>query len=651
MLEKLGKRKYTLPFGVLLLIACVFSIMFYPMVHMELKDLPFGIVSFDKGVETSEGEVNIGSLIVENIPQQDSKSEDEIPLSWEKFDSQEALDRALSNNEIYGAIVVPTDFSQSQYDQLVDAMQEQIDSIQENMSGMMPDSSSVSGAVFPNGAGLTSSAASETPSLSDEAQEMIAAAQQNAQGSAEGAASSAQAFQDAQVNMMSLQDQFQKAQALYLDTEESLSAAYTQQETLEKEIEQGSASGEDITDKQTQLEQLNAEIAEAESVLDETKVQLESLQADIQTATKNAENAQANLVNAQTNAKTAMANAAGVQRTATAFAMLESKAEMLTNAIATLKESLGSLNSGNLMSQMSDQFSDMGETAAAKSFSAIADTLEAGTSDEAEADSVATITVYLNMGKNPMIANTLQATLKALFAEAGFSVEIIMLNEGVMAGDANGSAFSSPMSTIMSQQIVLIPVVVVSCVAGLLICRIIKAASKPTKKERFIQCVKQVLFCGVFSLLASLTAFAMLLWVAGIPAPAFDAILFMWLVSYALVTLIAGLGSISFGLGILGLVCVVPFGMMLGVLPYEVLPVFWQDCVYPWAPQRFFGEGLRSILFMGQGAWNNSSPIFAGVAASGVVLGLLSVLKPTGYKSSDSGRLAAFRTRISEKCK
>lgn len=84
---------------------------------------------------------------------------------WKSYDSQEALDRALANNELYGAIVVPADFSQSQYDQLVETMQEQIDNMQGSMSDMMSGSTPASGLSSLSSLG----ASSATPSLSSEA--------------------------------------------------------------------------------------------------------------------------------------------------------------------------------------------------------------------------------------------------------------------------------------------------------------------------------------------------------------------------------------------------------------------------------------------------------------------------------------------------
>lgn len=632
MFEKLGKKKYAVPFVILLVMACFFSLMFYPMVHMELKDLPFAMVSLDEGVETSEGDVNIGSLVADNITQATGEEGQEMPLAWKSYDSQEALDQALANNELYGAIVVPADFSQSQYDQLVETMQEQIDNMQGSMSDMMSGATPASGLSSLSSLG----ASSATPSLSSEAQAMITAAQQNAQGVTASAATSAQAFKDAQTKVVELQQQYQGVQQTLTDTEAKLEAAKARQDELNNK-------GEALTEEEEkELAELAVTIPETEKILEETKSALESLQSDIETAAKNAENAQTNMTNAQNNAKAAMVNAAGVQKTATASSMLAAQASMLSNAVSNLKTALGSLNASSL----TDRFSGTSETVAAKAFVSAADSLESGSAEEESDSSAAAITVYLNMGKSPMIANTLQATMKSIFAEAGFSADIVMVNEGVMAGDSNDAATSSPMSTMMSQQIAIIPMIIISSIAGLLMCRIFRTNSKETTKEKASRVGKQLLYAAVFSLLASLASFAMLTGIANVAAPEMECILFMWLASFGLVSLIMGLGSIAFPLGVLAVVCTIPFGMMLGVLPYEALPVFWQEWAYPWAPQRFFGEGLRSILFMGQGAWNGVSAVFAGMGAAGVALCLLSILKP---QSEEPKGPTALRARLMTK--
>ena len=95
------------------------------------------------------------------------------------------------------------------------------------------------------------------------------------------------------------------------------------------------------------------------------------------------------------------------------------------------------------------------------------------------------------------------------------------------------------------------------------------------------------------SLIVSLCAFCMLLWIAGIEAPMDAIVPFMWLASFCVMLVFIGAFNISTALG--GLLALVGFalGMMTGTFPFEALPAFWQDWVYPWAPQRFMSEHPR----------------------------------------------------------
>ena len=76
--------------------------------------------------------------------------------------------------------------------------------------------------------------------------------------------------------------------------------------------------------------------------------------------------------------------------------------------------------------------------------------------------------------------------------------------------------------------------------------------------------------------------------------------------------------------------------MTCGVLPFEALPSFWQDWVYPWAPQHFIGEGVRAVMFRGAGAWNAGSGPLAVIGAVGVVLACVAGTLPRkGARNAD----------------
>lgn len=115
MLERLGRKRYALPFAVFLTVACVMSAVVYPMVTAEPRNLPLGILSLDEGVETPQGTVNAGESIVSQVMgSENGNGDDTQTVAWTEYESQEALDEAIANEKLYAAVVIPADFSASQ---------------------------------------------------------------------------------------------------------------------------------------------------------------------------------------------------------------------------------------------------------------------------------------------------------------------------------------------------------------------------------------------------------------------------------------------------------------------------------------------------------------------------------------------------------
>lgn len=637
MLDKLGKRKFVLPIGILLLLGCMFSLMFYPMANMEMKNLPFAIVCLDEGVETPEGDANLGELVADKIVEatNDASSDgSEPPIAWARLSSEEELERTMENNEFYGALVIPRDFSQRQYDTLVDTMQDQIDEMQSTMSDKISLPSG--GFSFPAMGGATNSA---SPALSADAQKMIAAAQAALAGAKNGAQDAATTFQQQQAASANAQKQLGEAQAKQAELQKALDDAKAQLAQL-KETPSPSA------DDQALIDQLTQQVSESEQQLAAASAQVDELTQAAEKAQQSAAAAQDNLAIAQGNAATAAANAMGVEKTATAGSALSARANALISAVSTLKDKIGNLD-------ISDQFSDMGETVAAKALMNVVDTLKEGNTEDEKSDEGSGIVVFLNTAKSPIVANSLQSTMKVMFAEVGFQADIVTIHDGTPEGaalesaeraaaDQSGedTAASSPMSSMMALQILMLPAVMLSLIIGLIITRLVNLRSAASRKERLPLLVRQIVLALVFSGLTALTAFGMYAVVVGGDADFGSMTLFIWAVSFGLMLLIGGLANVALGLGILSALCIIGFGMMTGVLPIQALPVFWQDWVFPWAPQRFVGEGIRAILYMNDGWWNAQTPLFCWFALAGVVLSALALAIPQRKKKATHAKSA-----------
>lgn len=650
MIEKLGKRKYVLPLGIIIAVACVFSLVFYPMANMEMKNLPFAIVCLDEGVETSEGDVNLGDLVVNKITESTAEEGEESPIQWTRLSSQEELDQAMNNNEFYGAMVIPRDFSQRQYDALVETMQNQIDEMQENVTDGLPFGSGASGGLsLPSMSAGVGATAGGTPQLSAETQKMIAAAQAAAAGATKNAQGAAANFQNDQAALVQAQKQLEAAKAQAEQLQTNIQTSKDERAKLEAELEALKANPAPSDAEQARIDELTSQIAQLTTAIDDAQKQHDEAAAQItqltqaaEKAQQNATTSQQNLATAQNNAKTAAANAMGAQKTAVAGSALATQGKMLASAMGAIKEKLSSLGDIDL----SEKFADMGETAAAKAFVNLADQLKESADDAeetSEEDAGTGILVFLDMAKSPLVASQMQSSLKTMFAETGMQADIVNIHDGTPEGTTieaakqalkdssaeEDEAPANPMSTMMSQQLLLIPTVMLSLIVGLILTRVARLKEPETKKERVRQLAKQVVLALVFSFIIVLTAYAMFALVAGGEADFWSLSLFVWIVSFALMLLVGGLANITFGLGVLAVVCIVAFGMMMGVLPLQALPPFWQDWVFPWAPQHYVGDGLRSILYLGTGFWNEQSQAFVWVALAGFVLSLLALALPS----------------------
>lgn len=471
MFEKLGKAKYVVPLLIGIVAACIMSVMFYPMANMEMRGLPFAVLSLDEGVETPQGAMNVGDTMVENITSMAATDdEDESPIAWTKVGSQEELDEALENGEYYGAIIVPADFS----------------------------------------------------------------AQQMAAKQAETQASLAQ------------------AQALMAAQAQAQAAAAAQ-----------------------------AQAAGGEAV-------------------------------AGGDQAAAMAAAAGE-----GAADGDQAAAMAAAAAA----------------QGGDATAAQGDTAADAALAAATQSGEAAETEEVEAPA---LKVLIDKAKSPLVASQMSANISSMFQEMGVNVDVETIHAGNASGD--DAAAANPMSGMVSLQLAIMPVFMVSMMTGLFLSRIFKKKPGATSAERWKSVGIQAAYAVVASLIVSLCAYCMLLWIAGIEAPMGTIVPFMWLASFCVMLVFVGAFNISTALG--GLLAVVGFalGMMTGTFPFEALPAFWQDWVYPWAPQRFMSEGIRAILYLDAGAWNSGSAPLVIVGAVGAVLTCIAALLP-GKK--DAGEVAA----------
>lgn len=239
--------------------------------------------------------------------------------------------------------------------------------------------------------------------------------------------------------------------------------------------------------------------------------------------------------------------------------------------------------------------------------------------------------VLIDNAKSPLIATQLNSAMNTLFAQKGISAEISVENAGGYEVDA-----SSPMSSMISQQLVIIPAVIGGLICAILINRVLRIAESSKTKDVAQTIGKQLVVALICSLLVALCVWALVGAICGIELPFANSVLFVWLSTFCFVVLLLGFLDIALPLGVLVAITILVLGNMLGVLPYEVLQPFWQDFVYPWVPQRFFGDGVRAVMYLGEGAINSATVPLLIAGGIGVLLMLIKLGIPGKSKTSEN---------------
>lgn len=232
-----------------------------------------------------------------------------------------------------------------------------------------------------------------------------------------------------------------------------------------------------------------------------------------------------------------------------------------------------------------------------------------------------TVELVANTAKSPIFANTMQSSMTAKLAQAGVQVEVTTVGDA--ADDAN------PLSGILGVQMMVMPMMILSLIMSLLVFAITRIQDEErTRESKARTAGMQVGVSAAASLVAALAAYGIVAWCGGLQIPA-QAIPLLWLASFCIMLANIGLLSVSIPLGALIMVCAFALGMGTAILPPEMLPQFWSDWVFPWAPQVAIGDGVRNIIYLGGGAFDVGVPRLLAWGCVGLVALVIGVLMPS----------------------
>lgn len=231
----------------------------------------------------------------------------------------------------------------------------------------------------------------------------------------------------------------------------------------------------------------------------------------------------------------------------------------------------------------------------------------------------AAIAVTINQEKNPAIAETVEATVKDMLADNDNSAEIHYINP---VPDGRGEG-------IIARQVSYILTMVLSIVCSILLYRTVKYKGSENRVQRGIKVAIGIGYAAILALCLGWFVAFYLTAIAGLALPFANTLLFVAMASFSMMAVFVGSFSWNRILGVSVLLVVVVCGLTTALLPYELLPVFWQDWLYPWVPERFIAEGLHQILYADAGIGNSASVALAGIGAGGVAVWLASLFKPS----------------------
>lgn len=102
------KKKIILPIAGMIGALLLTLLLVFPMLSMEPKNIPIGIISLDEGMTTPKGKVNAGNMFISNIVKADNSL-----IKFEKVESEKVLNEDLEAGKYYAMIVVPKDFTKN----------------------------------------------------------------------------------------------------------------------------------------------------------------------------------------------------------------------------------------------------------------------------------------------------------------------------------------------------------------------------------------------------------------------------------------------------------------------------------------------------------------------------------------------------------
>ena len=203
------------------------------------------------------------------------------------------------------------------------------------------------------------------------------------------------------------------------------------------------------------------------------------------------------------------------------------------------------------------------------------------------------LTVYLNKAKSPQMVSSMQTTLSTAMLKMGVAANIEVVNDADLGGGS--------MSETMSVQMMIMPLFMLTMINSIITSLVFwrKDATGLRKKNAWLAALAQLVFIAVLSAIMAGLALFIDTVAGGLSLPLDMIYPFLWFGSFCCMLCFVALCDMCFPLGALIAVGTFALGMGTAMLTPEMLPSFWADWICPWAPQAHFGNGIRTIIYLG----------------------------------------------------
>ncbi len=225
--------------------------------------------------------------------------------------------------------------------------------------------------------------------------------------------------------------------------------------------------------------------------------------------------------------------------------------------------------------------------------------------------------VTIDQGQSPQIAAVTTQVISKMTEQTGMTPTIDYLNP-VDSDMQSGTAY-----------IFVFIMTWITALVGSIILFLYQKDAKEIEDRNALLKKRLIQICAalISSFIIGLTVAFIASTVLGLAIPFMNTAMFITIASFCFMMMIVGVMSWTGIGGIAIFILIMCFGLIASNMPYEMLPEFWQNWIYPWIPLRFGSEGIANIFYMDGGVWSGDTAVLCWIGAGGLALLLLSALR------------------------